>query len=313
MNLKKLVLLPVLFFVNELIAQSYEGYIGDNLPVWLDVDTAGKDSGITASYFYKNIGVGIRLAGEKKGNKITLTETNRNKVTAFFSCISMGDSMTGSWQKSAGKETLTVRLYRVPAGYKQISAIPGLSKLVLTSGKTLNDAINEKVDERGKIPVMQFHFAEKAVASGYIKYYTGSSRQFEENELYNFNLAKKKQILLTEEITVSTFSDFKKKISGMVQDKFNEHRNKYTEQEWLSLFGDNRQDLDSRFTVGELSNEALNIFFIKHDGVYIRIVESFGLPDFGRAMWLYADIKISFGELCNYLNRESVLRNFCGL
>ncbi|MBL0202194.1 MAG: hypothetical protein IPP81_19160 [Chitinophagaceae bacterium] len=99
--MKKIVLtLSVIFGCLKVCkAQSFEGYISENIPVWVDLNIPSNAESISGSYFYKKNGVTILLSGTIKGNQIILTEKNKSGlITGIFTCLNLGDSLIGNWR-----------------------------------------------------------------------------------------------------------------------------------------------------------------------------------------------------------------------
>lgn len=75
--MKKITLLLVVLVMakwNNCHAESYEGYINENIPVWVDINLDVLNNKISGSYFYKKNGSNISLSGKTNGNTWIIEE-----------------------------------------------------------------------------------------------------------------------------------------------------------------------------------------------------------------------------------------------
>ena len=99
--------------------QSYEGTIGGNYHIWVDLSIPTADGGITGTYFYKNKYIPISLKGKKINKKIELTERNKsNTITGIFTLNLTGDSLIGSWKNTKRNILYNVLLLKSDSKYK---------------------------------------------------------------------------------------------------------------------------------------------------------------------------------------------------
>jgi hypothetical protein len=102
-----------------IIAQSYEGTIGFEHYVWMDLSLPNANGEITGSYFYKTRCIPITLEGKKSTTAIDLTErTKSNKITGRFTLKDNGDSLIGKWRNPKGTVIHDVVLYKTDSIYK---------------------------------------------------------------------------------------------------------------------------------------------------------------------------------------------------
>ena len=307
--MKKNILFSILLLtILQIHSQSYEGYIGDNIPVWLEITQSTSDN-LTGSYFYKKIGGSIVLSGLSKGNKIILNEKNKTgEVSGMFECVRFSDSLIGTWKNTKTNKLLQVKLYTVEPSFKTYSKIPSADKLVFAGGQTLMNELTENIDEAGKKPKINFSYAEKSIVSVNFYWETMAAYVSSGNVYHTFNLTNNKEIILTEAIDPTKLLQFRDMIKIRLQKKVDDFRKEYKEEEWIDVFGD-KETFDASFKVNEIEDFRINNYYLKRGFVVISIDHFFGFPHVAQAMDLFTEIEISFSELLPYLKNNSVLNN----
>ena len=199
------------------LAQSYEGYISGNLPVWADLNIPANDGSFSGTYFYKKDGGIIPLSGTLSGNRIILNETNKDGIcTGIFTCTNFGDSITGNWNKPNSTKLSSVKLYKTDVSFKTYARIPDAAKLILLNGKSLNDELTEYTTEGSKKPKLVYLLAEKNILSTsfeweYMGPYLSTGKVY-----HTFDLTKNKEISLLNEIDPSKLPALKSKMKIVV-------------------------------------------------------------------------------------------------
>jgi len=311
MNKKKLLLtcFITLGCLKISTAQSYEGYISENLPVWVDLNIPTNDGSFSGTYFYKKDGGSIPLLGTVKGNQIILNETNKDGIcTGIFTCINFGDSITGNWKKPNSTKLSFVKLYKTDVFFKTYAKIPTAGKLILSNGKTLNEELTEFTNEGSNKPKLVYIFAEKNILSTsfeweYMGPYLSSGTVY-----HTFDLTKNKEISLLNEINPAKLSALKSKIKIVIQKELNEHRKNYTEKEWIDAFGD-KETYENSFKLSEAGDNLFENYYLKTSVLTVVIDYYFGFPHVIQAMDFSVEWKLSFPEIGLYLKENSILNN----
>ena len=290
-------------------AQSYEGYISESLPVWVDLIIPANDSTVTGTYFYKKDGGIIPLSGPVNGKQITLNETNKDGVcTGIFSCVNFGDSITGKWSKPNSAKSSSVKLYKTDVSLKLFATIPAAAKLILSDGKTLNNELTEYAGEGSKKPKLVYLFAEKNILSISFAWETMGAYLSSGTIYHTFDLTNNKEISLLNEINPDKLSALKSKIKTVIQKELDEHRKQYTQQDWIDAFGD-KETFEKSFTVSETGDNILVNWYLKRGVLTVVIDNYFGFPHVIQAMDFSGEWKSSFTELRLYLKENSILKN----
>lgn len=290
-------------------AQSYEGYISGNLPVWVDLDIPANDGPVSGAYFYKKDGGIIPVSGTIHGKKIILNETNKDgTITGIFTCIDFGDSITGSWKKPGGTKLFSVKLYKTDVSFKAFAKIPDAGKLILLNGKTLSEELAEYTNEGSKKPKLVYFFAEKNVLSAsftweYMGPYLSTGTIY-----HTFDLTKNKEIALLNEIDPARLPELKRKVQIAVQNELNAHRKQYTEQEWIEAFGD-KETYEKSFKVTEAGDTLLANYYLKTGVLTVVLEDYFAFPHVIHAMDISVEWKMAFAEIGLYLKASSILNN----
>ncbi|MEI8005384.1 MAG: hypothetical protein WCI48_04195 [Bacteroidota bacterium] len=289
--------------------QSYEGYIGDNIPVWFTLSAGTTDAVLYGTYFYKKNGDTISISGSMTGNTIILNEKNKDGlITGIFACMNFIDSITGNWKKPSGDKLLPVKLYKVNPSFKTCARIPAADKLILTQGNTLNNELKDYAGDSGKPPKLRYNFAEKCIVSTYFDWEYLGPYLSTGTIHHTFNLTSNKEIALLKEIDPAKLPQLKNKIKSRIQSALDSAKNNYSVQEWIDAFGDKKTYEDS-FRVSEIKENAFDNYFIRNDFMYIKIDDYFAFPHVIQAMDLTISIVIPFAELGSYLNDSSILKN----
>ncbi len=308
---RKRTILVILFAISYFVpakSQSYEGYISDNLPVWMDLKQPATAGSVSGSYFYKKNGGSISLSGTIKGNSIVLNEKNNSgAVVGTFTCTMYKDSITGNWKKLNSNKSISVKLYKTDPSYKNVALIPGADKLMLAKGTTLNDEMKDMVSESGNMPKLNYSFAEKGVLSTNFDWESIGAYATSGTEYHTFNLANNKEISFAKEIDPAMMPKFKEKIKLQIQKQLDTYKKSYSEQEWIDVFGD-KETYEKAFNVSELPDYLFDRFFIKKKYIQINIQNYFGFPHAAQGMDFNTEFKIPFSELNPYLNKNSVLK-----
>jgi hypothetical protein len=307
--MKKNILFSVLLLnFLQIHSQSYEGYIGDNIPIWLENTPSTSDT-LTGSYFYKKNGGSIVLSGRSKENKIILNEKNKTgEISGIFECVRFSDSLIGTWKNPKTNKLLQVKLYTVDPSFKTYAKIPSADKLVFASGQTLMNELSDNIDEAGKKPKINFSYAEKSIISTYFYWETMGAYLSSGTMYHTFNLTNNKEIILTEAVDPNKLVQFKDLIKIRLQKKVDDFRKEYKEEEWIDVFGD-KETFDASFKVNEIANSTINNYYLKRGFLVISIDHFFAFPHVSQAMDLFTELEISFSELLPYLNSTSILLN----
>jgi len=311
--MKKKILLLAFFVVSvysgTLRAQSYEGYIADNMPVWLDLSAGPADTSLSGTYFYKNNGGNISLSGSMIGNNIILNERNKSGlITGIFTCVKFEDSITGNWRKPNSTKLLPVKLFKADPSFKTCAMIPGADKLVLTQGNSLTDELKEYADEAGKKPKLCFDFAGKCIVSLYYDWEYLGPYLSTGTVHHTFNLTDNKEIALVKEIDPGKLPQLKNKIKTNIQKELDAARKKFKEQEWIDAFGD-RKTYEDSFRVPEIKDSLLDNYYVRNGFLCIETDGYFAFPHVIEAMDVTIKTTISFSELASYLKNNSILNN----
>ena len=298
----------ILLNILQIHSQSYEGYIGENIPIWLEI-TQSKIDKLNGSYFYKKNGGSIPLSGIVKGNNISLNERNKTgDISGVFECVSYTDSLIGAWKNAKTNKLLLVKLYTVDPSFKTYSKIPSANKLILTTGETLINDLTDNSGEAGKKPKINYSYAEKSIISTNF-YWEGMGAYLSNGTVYHtFNLTNNKEIILTEAIDPNKLVRFRDIIKIRLQKKLDDFRKEYDEEVWIDVFGD-KETFDVSFKVNEIADSIINNYYLKRGFLVISIDHFFGFPHVSQAMEFSTEIQISFSELAPYLNSTSILLN----
>ncbi|MEI7492398.1 MAG: hypothetical protein WCK92_13435 [Bacteroidota bacterium] len=291
------------------LAQSYEGYIAGNLPVWADLNIPATEGSVSGAYFYKKDGGVIPLSGTVSAKKILLNETNKDGAcTGMFTLTDFGDSVSGTWNKPNSTKMSSVRLYKTDVSFKTYAKIPDAAKLNLSGGKTLNDELAEYKSEGSKKPKLVYLFAEKNILSTsfdweYMGPYLSTGTIY-----HTFDLTNNKEISFLNEIDPSRLSTLKDKLKTLLQIELDDHRKLYKEQEWIDAFGD-KETYENAFKLSEPGDNLFEIYYLKHGALTIVIDNYFAFPHVIEAMDISFVWKLPFTDLGSYLKDNSILRN----
>ena len=289
----------------QIHSQSYEGYIGDNIPVWFEINESTDDN-TTGSYFYKKNGGSILLSGQSTSNKIKLNEKNKTgEVSGIFDCFRFSDSLIGNWKNTKTNKLLQVKLYKVDPSFKTYAKIPSAEKLFLSNGKVLNDDLKNNIDGAGKKPKLNFTLAEKSIISSNFSFDVEGGYG---TTYYSFDLTNNYEITLTNEIDSNQINQFNELLIIKLQKKVDDYRKASTEEELIDLFGD-KETLEASTKVTEVSDKQINNYYLKRGFAIIMVNRFFDFPRMRQGADLYAELEISFTELYPYLYSTSVLRN----
>ena len=312
--MKKIALLLVLLFLtkwNNCQAQSYEGYIQGNIPVWVDLNLDDINNSISGTYFYKKNGTNIKLTGKIIGKSWVIEEViNKNSITGIFTLTHSGNILTGFWNKPNSKKRLIVNLYQTDSKYREFAIIPKSDNLILKESTSLQNEMNDyKNEATKKIPKLEFLHAQKNILS--VSYYWEAMGAYlSSGTIYHvFNSSTKKEISLLNEIDPNRFSEFKAKIIARIQSSLKEHKKEYADvpnEDWINAFGD-RETYKNAFIVNEVPNTIFDTFYIKDGNLVIFKEHYFGFPHVIQNLDLQMIIQFTFNELENYLKSNSVL------
>jgi len=290
-------------------AQSYEGYIADNLPIWFEINPGTTDTSLCGVYFYKKTGDNIVVSGLKSGNNIMLNEKNSDGIiTGVFTCVNFGDSITGNWRKPNSSKTLPVKLFKADSSFKICAKIPGADKLILIQGNTLNDELKEYANDAGKKPKLCYSFAEKCIVGTYFDWEYMGPYPSAGTIHHTFDLNNNKEIALLKEIDPGKLPLLKNKIKTCIQKDLNAARNNYPVPEWTDAFGD-MKTFEDAFRVSEIKDSVFDNYYLRNGLVFIKMDNYFGFPHVIEAMDVTIIFKIPYAELGSYLNKNSILEN----
>jgi len=296
---------------NNFHAQSFEGYINENIPVWVDINLDVLNNTISGSYFYKKNGTSISLFGKTNGNTWIIEEKNKvNSITGIFTLVNSGNALKGFWNKPNSKKQLKVNLVQTDSKYKETALIPKNNQLVLLDNSSLQDEMNEyKNQTTNKIPKLEILFAQKNILS--VSYYWEyMSAYLSSGTIYHvFNLSNKKEISLINEIDSNRLIEFKAKIRERLQSALLIHKKDYndvTEEEWINAFGDS-ETYNNAFSVNEVPETIFDSFYIKEGKLIIYKEHYFEFPHAIQNLDTQISIQFTFDELENYLKSKSIL------
>ncbi|MCX6286894.1 MAG: hypothetical protein NTY96_07255 [Bacteroidetes bacterium] len=291
------------------LAQSYEGYIAGNLPVWADLNIPPTDGSVSGTYFYKKDGGSIPLTGSVKGKQIILNEMNKDGAcTGIFTCVNFTDSITGTWNKPDNTKMSSVRLYKTDVFFKTYAKIPDAGKLMLSGGRSLNDELKEYTNEGSKKPKLVYLFAEKNILSTSFEWEYMGPYLSTGTVYHTFDLSNNKEISLLNEIDPGRLSALKNKLKTLILKELDEHRKKYKVQEWIDAFGD-KETYENAFKLSEPGDNLFENYYLKR-GVLIVVIDNyFAFPHVIEAMDLSFVWKLSFPETGLYLKDNSILKN----
>jgi hypothetical protein len=312
--MKKITLLLVLLILtkwNNSLAQSYEGYLQGNIPVWVDLNLDVNNNSVSGNYFYKKNGTNIKLTGKIIGNSWVIEEKSKeNSITGIFTLTHSGNILTGFWNKPNSKKRLQVNLYKTDSKYKEFAIIPKSDKLILKESTSLqNEMIDYKNEATKKIPKLEFLYAQKNILS--VSYYWEAMGAYLSSgtNYHVFNLNTKKEISLLNEINPNRFNEFKAKIIARIQSSLTEHKKEYADipnEDWINAFGD-EETYKKAFVVKEIPNTIFDTFYIKDGNLVIYKEHYFDFPHVIQNLDLQMSIQFTFNELENYLKINSAL------
>ena len=312
--MKKITLLLVLLVMtkcNNCHAQSYEGYMQGDIPVWVDINQDILKNSLSGTYFYKKNGTNIKLTGKINGNSWVIEEKSKeNSVTGIFTLTHSGNALVGFWNKPNSKKRLKVNLYQTDSKYKEFAIIPKNEQLVLKERISLQNEMNEYKNETiKKTPKLEFLYAQKNILSVSF-YWEFMGAYLSSRTIYHvFNLSTKKEISLLNEIEPKHLNEFKSKIIADIQSSLSKHKKEYVDvsaEDWINAFGD-RETYKNAFVVKEVPNTIFDTFYIKDGNLVIYKEHYFDFPHIIQNLDLQVSIKFTFNELENYLKSNSVL------
>jgi len=293
-------------------AQSYEGTIGFEYYVWMDLSLPGAHGEITGSYFYKNRCIPIALKGNKNTAAIDLTEqTKANKITGYFTLKDHGDSLIGKWRNAKGTVVHDVVLYKtdsiykpkekIDAGYTNVDS-NAEDGVITTSSKRLTFARKN-----------MYTYMENTSTEGYA-YPTGEGTWY--TLIPNSSTGNPEMLNIWDEIDESNVAVFKKFLNSQIQQCFYETRKKTTDSVWIQLLSgtgyisvDSTYTLDSVFTWYDNGSRKVNYaYYIDSRGLNFYYFDYFHFPHVVAAYDLSCDFVLPFKQLGTYLSKKSVLR-----
>lgn len=312
--MKKITILFVVILMakwNNCNAQSFEGYINENIPVWVDINLDVLNNTISGSYFYKKNGSSISLSGKTSGNTWIIEEKSKeNIITGIFTLVNSGNVLKGFWNKPNSKKQLKVNLVQTDSKYKGTAIIPKNNQLVLLDNSSLLYEMNEyKNQTTNKIPKLEILFAQKNILS--VSYYWEyMSAYLSSGTIYHvFNLGNKKEIALINEIDSNHLNEFKAKIRERIKSALSVHKKDYNdvkEEEWINAFGDS-ETYNNAFSVNEVPESIFDTFYIKEGKLIIYKEHYFEFPHVIQSLDTQISIEFTFDELEKYLKSESIL------
>jgi hypothetical protein len=308
-----LIIILMSLIVSNTYAQSYEGTIGYNFYIWVDLSTPRANGEISGTYFYKNKYIPISLEGKKIKNKIDLTEHNKsNIITGHFTLIDNGDSLIGKWKNTKGTVIYDVLLYKTNPIYKPQGIIDvGYTTIdssddayITTSTKSLNFA-------RKNI----YSYNEGTWTEGGA-YPTGESTSY--TLIPNDSTGILEGLNIWNEIDENKVIELKKIINQHIQHCFDDTRKNMTDSAWIQIIeGTGRFSIDSTFTLDSVftwkdngSQELNSYYYIDERGLHFYYYDYFHFPHIALAYDLSCDFIIDFNELKKYLSKKSVLMRF---
>jgi hypothetical protein len=305
----KMFLLMIICACMIIQAQSYEGYISGNLPVWIDLNAPANDGTLSGSYFYKAKTGTITLTGSKKDSTLILNETdNTGAVTGIFNFVDYGDSLSGKWQNPKSGKFLPVAAFKTDPAFKTSARIPGINKLMLADGKsTLKSVLVGGTLEKGKLPKVIYSFAERGIISCNFEWQTMGAYPSSGIEYHTFDAATAKEITLLQEIKDTQLPKLLNKIKEQLQAGLDAYRKTHTNDEWLEAFPD-QATLDSAFKVGEPTDKLCDNFCLDNRTFFIVIDNFFDLPHAAQEMDYSVKIPVPLSELLSYLRDDSIFQ-----
>ena len=310
MKMKKVIITIFLCHVfaifNNIYGQSFDGYIDNKYPIWIEITQ--NNTLINGNYFYKKNGGNIPLTGSVTNNIYVLNEKDtKGLITGVFNFKMMGDSMLGSWTNTKSKKILNFKAKVTDEKYKQMSKIPVANILILTTGKSLSDELNEFKNEKGKLPTLEYITSEKGIISIQYNWETMGAYSSAGTAYHVFNILSSKEIVVEKEISPEKLESFKTILAKELQVKLNAHKKEYNESEWLEVFGE-KEVYEKSFQVTNVSVNT-KLFYIKNGKYNFVIDHYFDFPHVSQAMDMYTTIEMTIAELSVYLNENSILNN----
>jgi hypothetical protein len=304
-------------------AQSYEGYIGGGswpLWIWMDLDPQGGDGSLTGSYFYKRRGGEIPLVGKIVGRTLRLGELDKQKKeTAFFTLTISGDTLSGTWKKTGGQDSLAARLFKTDPAYRKTAKFPKPDKLVLAQGATLANELDGGTDEEYPDHLFrskpEFSFARKNILCVSFNYSRWAVDVVEGTVYHTFNLKTRKEIRIRDEIDPGKFPAFKAYFEDLMLPRLPSCREGRSDSEWEAVLGYRvsgyegevglQKALDTVFAVPQLPENA--DYLLNGDSLEVDIQHYFDLPRGSQVMDCTFDMKMPLSEFGKYLRRSSPL------
>lgn len=206
------------------------GELGE-LPVWFDLRLPEIGGKVAGTYLYIKHGMDIPVSGDKKGDSLSLEETSGGKVTGIFDLKRLGgdgedeERWVGTWNKPGKRKSLPVFLRRVPSGFKachladpeSLMISEGVSLATEMSAKTPSSEVLEDQSKSSGEEISAPELAITGCANGLmsaeftVMYYPGYGPIVDNSRyLWTFDLVRKKEVRLWEEIDSTQAGSFAK-------------------------------------------------------------------------------------------------------
>jgi hypothetical protein len=307
------------------LVKSWEGFLGGT-PIWMDLEIPDGDGKMRGSYYYKHVGIPLRLEGFREEFRFVLQEkTPQGKVTGSFELgwNDEDDSVYGMWSKSTWKnEFEKVSLARAVPSDRRF-AVHRYDRLFTDGAHTLKAEIAGSRGEFGGRGDVLVTFDQKAILSIGVKTWISDGNDKSITSWFLFDLGRKRRIRLEEEMDPRGSERFKQVLHPLFDAALRDLRTKRKDPEWeaalsgwspdSAFWADTASALDSVFSASRYDpwSSWLTEVHLDADSIYMGTGgrDFFNLYPIDMRKYEHLEFAIPVLELIPCLKPGSILRN----